>query len=280
MSEQSIFKGTVLDVSESNTISVKCYDGLQKLNSEHIPKNDGYYSGVDAGAIIKDIVTSSKYDLDSGGISVSTGVIISEIDLTDRTRLQALQILLHLANGANDDDKIYHLYVSGGYVIFAPLPDYSNSSPAITLTDTDIEDLKIDRKGANYFNCATCIGKDGVRAYYPQGEGTNESPVPDFPDKPSHKLIDESSLIGVASCYAVARGWVRTHNQVPNEIDVKFVPPDRYDFFPGQEVRIDSAKRNIQNNFRIRTISWSYDLKKTMGFKLSDVEVFNLSTYI
>ncbi|MFA5216851.1 hypothetical protein [Sulfuricurvum sp.] len=278
--DDRIFKGNVLTTKITpKSVQFACYDVLQALNNEHIPPNEGKYAGTDAGAIIKDIISNSGHDIDSGGIDIETGVIVDSIDLTDKSRLEAIKLLLYLVIGGNDDGTIYHIYVKNDSVIFAPLPDYENQEPAVTLTDAEITDLSVEIDGSYYFDCATVVGANGVRAYYPGKLDPENNPIPDFPDNPRHKNISDTSLIGVDACYQVARGWVRAHNEIPKKITVKFVP-DRFDYFPGQTVEIDSARYNAYGNFILRELAWTYERKKTMAFTLSSVEVLKPTTYI
>ena len=274
--EDLIFKGTVLRVTTGSTVTVKCYDILEKINKEHIPINEGTYTATDAGAIIKDILNNSGNSVESS-VNISTGYIVPEIDLTDESRLDAIKLLISMINGS-EDTKTYHLYTKNDKVIFDELPDYINDEPAITLTDDDITSITTSEDGNSYYNCATCVGDD-VRAYYPGTINPAGGTEPNFPSNPRHKLISSNSLKSVADCYNVARGFVISHKDIPKQISLSF-KPDRYDFFPGQLIQVDSYKYNAYGKYRLRDISWTYSLNKTMQFTLSVIEIPKLTTYI
>ena len=158
------------------------------------------------------------------------------------------------------------LFLSGRYAI------YFNEEPAYLLNDDGsnngikITNVTTQEDGSSYYNCATCKGAGGVRAYYPGTENPQGGMEPNFPSNPVHKLINETSLQSLSSCYQVARGWVRTHNVVPIKISTSFVPT-RYDFFPGQLIEIDSSKYKAYGKYVLRDFDWNYSLMAYWSFE-------------
>ena len=271
-----IFKGNVLKVKTGKTITVKCYDVLEKLNKEHIPPNEGVYAGTDAGAIIKDILNNSGNSIQSS-VNINTGYIVDEVDFTDKSRLDSIKLLIEMVNGS-EDAKTFQIYTKSGVVRFDEIPDYTNDEPAITLTDEDVTNISVNEDGNAYYNCCTVVG-DGVRAYYPGTVNPNGGAEPDFPDDPRHKQITSNSLKGTADCYNIARGFVIGHRDIPLIISVSFVP-NRFDFFSGQLIELDVFKYRAYGKYRLKNIKWSYSLQKSMTFILSAVEIPKLTTYI
>ena len=280
-----IFKGKAITTNTGKTFSVKCYDPLQKLNGEHIPPNEGVWAATDAGAIIRDIISNSGHNLKAGGPSV-TGVIIDEIDLTDKSRLMAIKLLMSIVNG-DPEVATYHLYTKVDEIIFAPVPEYLNDEPAITLNEDDLvkDSVKRTADGLSYFNCATCIGEDSdgneIRGYYPGELTPNKDMIPDWPVNPVHKVISshKKSLKSVSVCYQVARGFIKSHNEVPEQITVGVISPDRFDLFPGQEAFVDAFKLGVYGSYRMSNINWSISggNNRSMSLTLSKIHPKNLS---
>lgn len=272
-----IFKGKVLDVLSSSSLKVSIYDTLSALSREHISSIDGHYYGMDAAAIFKNIIFKAGNTISLQGISVSSGVIIDEIDLTDLTILDAMLLLITTINGQLQDD-VYQFYIKNGEMVIAPLPSFEGES-ILDLTDANIIAITKDVKGSEYYNCATVIGQDNIRGYYPSKVASNGDMMPDFPTDPRyHKLIKEYKdvLIGTATCNLLARGFVKSHNILLPEISVTF-RPDRYDILPGYPISVYSEKYDVDGRYRVVDVEWSYAKEKSMTLTLSSLAKVNLA---
>jgi len=277
-----IFNGLVVDTEDGEELSATCYDVLSSLAREHVLFGEGEYYGMDAGAIFKDIVAKSGNSVVGYGGNISTGVIVDAINLTDSTRLDAMSLLLSIINGGISESATpYHFYAKNGKVILAPYPDFSGDN-ILELTDDNVKKISKKTNGYNYYNCATVIGKDGIRGYFPHKQDSTGEMIDDFPSNPRyHKLITEYSekLVGVASCSLIARSFVRKYSNVVPDITCD-IHPDRYDLFTGMPVYVESERYGINRRYRIADITWEYGVQKTMTLTLSEYKVDKLSDFV
>ncbi len=280
MIQDKIFQGKAISIDQTDSITIKCYDVLTQLQRENIPSKEGKYYGMDAGAIIKDILYNSGNNPSSIGTSLDTKLLVSEIDLIDKTRLEAIQLLLTMINGAAED-KVFFMYSKNNDVIISPLPEFDGDS-VIELTDSNIKRMTKKINGANYFNCATVIGTD-CRGYYPCKVNSDGSMMPDFPTGVRfHKLINEykDNLTGTAQTYYIARGFVRTRKIIQPELNVTIMP-ERFDIIPGFPLHISSEKYGVDGRFRISEVSWSYSKgSKEMSLNISEYKSQSLADLI
>jgi len=282
LAEEYLFKGRVLNRSIGNNVVLLCYDLLAKLNKEHIPPDDGYYIATDVGLIIRDVVHGSKWDISISGVKTSTGIIVAQINLTDKSRLDALKLLLYIAN-SNPKNEVYHFYMRGDELNFGQLPTYNGGDAVLSIDETNVIGTpKISYKGSEYYNCCTVVGADNIRSYYPGTTDDNGVMISDFPDEAEHKLISDNSIANKDVGYQIARGFVKSHNVIDEPIINVTVSVDRIDYFQGQPIDVDLISYGIFGQHVIKSIKYIIGpgSKIMATFKLSNIKEATAGTLI
>lgn len=261
-----IFTGFISSIRESDSITITCLDALGYLSLEPLLDNI-ISSKIDSAQIIRNIVAGSSYPLSiSRMISQSRVIMPAEFDLTNKSRLEAIQTVLDYVNNSprqlhisadaygnislsvlDEPDDVDGPLIGGrsdlplnGAVNLAKTRDFWVSK-AILAQGTD-----------DSFNVATVRNESlGISYTYPPSDSA------DYPASPVHRVFDEPS----ASTQSVAEFFAQQYVKMQNYGDRYIIQgrPERFDIDAGDVMEFfifDGAP--LVGKKRIYALSWDW----------------------
>ena len=253
-----VFYGYVSNVEEDpQNFTIYCVDYLGQLGNEILLKNPNTLaSGDDAAAVIKEIIAGSNYDLGIDNILGQTRIVLSDgLDLTGRTRLQAIQYIIHQVNITPNKFKIFG-YQDAKKIGMLKLPEVEDTTitPFIagriprTSAPLDLYPTTIDRveEDSDIVNMVT------VRN---QSAGIEVTVPATVPDNPIHRLFDESEITDEIQAELYGRQILKQQGITKMRWIVEAVP-SRFDIDVGDIVEFATVEGGLAGRHMVFDVAW------------------------
>ena len=258
-----VFTGFVSDVQETaNDVTLTCLDSLGFLSNETLTSETIVTRG-DAASIIKNVIAGSSYAPPIGRISTESLVTVpAGTRLKGKTRLDAVQTVLGFINIQPKPMVVYA--DEQGYIHLRSLREVHDSdlTPFVagrlprTAVPQDFYPTRIERNTGDldFFNVVVVKSEtlegEAIEVVYPDPSDS------DFPARPVHRVVTESSVTDESQAKAFARLMLSNQGRTSERYVVECLP-ERFNIRAGDVVDF-ASHAGLAGRHRVFDVSWKY----------------------
>lgn len=255
-----VFTGFVSAINEgSDTLGFTATDTLGYLSREIITTTPSYYQ-TDAASLIKDIAANSTYNPPIGNMTNTTNFILPQgLDLSNRSRLSAIQTVLSLVNATPKTVRIYadrhgvlHLRTLKEIDDADNYPLNGGSLPR-TGTPQDFYPSSVSREDGDVqgFNVIQIINEDAnISETIP---ATTDSR---YPSRPVVRIVRDKSITQSQQARLIGEQYLQSQGAQRSRWTV-VGRPERFDIEPGDVIEFATSSSALSGRFRVFDVRWT-----------------------
>lgn len=274
-----VFTGFVSSINEgSNTLSFTATDTLGYLAREVLLTTPSYFQ-IDAASVIKDIAANSTYSPPIGNMTNSSNFVLPQgLDLTNRTRLSAIQTILSLVNATPKTMRIYA--DAHGVLHLRTLDEIDdvNNHPLNggvlprTGAPQDFYPSSVDREDGDVqgFNVVQVINSElNISETIPEPTDSR------YPSRPVVRIVRDKSITQTQQARLVGEQYLQMQGAQRSRWTV-VGRPERFDISPGDVIEFATSASALSGRFRVFDVRWNLsptlaEMTLTLGRQSQDL---------
>jgi len=255
-----VFTGFVSSIREgSDTLTFTATDTLGYLSREVLTTSPAYYQS-DAASIIKDIAANSTYNPPIGNMTNTTNFVVPQgLDLSNRSRLAAIQTILSLVNATPTFARIYADRHGVLHLRLLKEIDDADNHPlnggALPRTGTpqDFYPSSVSREDGDVqgFNVVQIINEEaGISVSVPD---TTDSR---YPSRPVVRIVRDKSITQTQQARLLGEQYLQSQGAQKSRWTV-VGRPERLDIEPGDIIEFATSSSALSGRFRVFDVRWN-----------------------